>query len=643
MDLKKGWNFFFVGYGVFQALWDFYMSVPDSANLTFNPSKEMDSDVFFMTSGPFNGDMYELSGRSEIRFQSHKDLPREMGWEPQLKSKRANNPAWDIAWQKLDQSLDISAHKVSDFKISSGEETALFFDMGGKKLGRIFIEYDAPKGTTVDIAFSEDLKDGRPSVLKRPGIYTATRHIAAEGENYFETFKPYGLRYLHVNITGNKGDVKLKRIGVKSQIYPFERVGSFECSDPLFNGLWELGWRTLEVCSEDTYTDTPFRERGLYAGDALPEYAITLATSGDSRLMKRSLEVLQHMYADLFFPDTEKPDDTPGTIFDFPFISLEYFRWSVEYTEDMEFAKKLYPRYKYLVESALKLRDDRGLLDHPRVFIEWTQIDKNAQLTAMQGIFARSLKNMSVLADMLDKPKEAERYKQLEDEMVMAINKYCYDDETGAYRDGFKDGKAIDNYYPISSAWMSLNNYSPEEREKQLADFYAAELEDIGDVSRQRKTTPYGGFYVMGALFNQGYVDVAEEFIRKYYGPFVLKHDDTAWENFDDGSQGQGQGTLSHAWSGGPTYYFTTEILGVKLGFPYYYNPGKVEISPQSKSVNWAKGTVPHPEGVISVSWKIKGDNLFLDYSGPSGIDYTVRPKGRLAKYNLIVNGRKMH
>jgi alpha-L-rhamnosidase len=139
-------------------------------------------------------------------------------------------------------------------------------------------------------------------VLKRAGIYTAVGHNASGSSTRFESFKPYGLRYLQVNVTGHNAPLKIKRIGVISQLFPFELIGDFRSSDPIFNNLWTLGWRTLRVCSEDTYTDTPFRERGLYAGDALPQYAITLAGSGDSRLIKRSLEVFQDHYREVFFP-----------------------------------------------------------------------------------------------------------------------------------------------------------------------------------------------------------------------------------------------------------------------------------------------------------------------------------------------------
>src|SRR5204862_8250949 len=65
---------------------------------------------------------------------------------------------------------------------------------GGKQLGRFFIEYDALAGTVIDAAWAEDLTGSLPSVMKRPGLYTGTRHVSAGGFSRFETIKPYGSR-----------------------------------------------------------------------------------------------------------------------------------------------------------------------------------------------------------------------------------------------------------------------------------------------------------------------------------------------------------------------------------------------------------------------------------------------------------------
>jgi hypothetical protein len=53
---------------------------------------------------------------------------------------------------------------------------------------------------------------------------------------------------------------------------------------------------------------------------------------------------------------------------------------------------------------------------------------------------------------------------------------------------------------------------------------------------------------------------------------------------------------------------------------------------------NCPKGTVPHPKGNIWVDWKIIGNVLYLNYKVPEGVKVTVKPKGRLASYKLVLN-----
>jgi len=116
----------------------------------------------------------------------------------------------------------------------------------------------------------------------------------------------------------------------------------------------------------------------------------------------------------------------------------------------------------------------------------------------------------------------------------------------------------------------------------------------------------------------------------------VLKYNNNVWENFSsDGAQG----TMSHAWSGSPTFYLTTQCLGIRLGFPEIMaDINDLYIMPQAETVNWAKGSVPHPHGTIYVEWHVKGNVMYLNYKVPESLKVTVQPKGRLALLKLILN-----
>ncbi len=641
--LKKGWNYLFIKYGIVWGCWDFYLTMPKDANLVFSPTKKKDSDGIFMTAGPFLEDEEKVLQLS-LPFKNPGDLPLGLSsqWKKQLRGSTAGNPAWNVVWSQFGKKINIHESNVSNLDASFKEGTAFVFDMGGKQLGRIFVEYDAPEGTIIDIGYSEDMIGQKPRVLKRAGLYTGTRFITSQKMSRLETFKPYGLKYLQVNVkTPNGEPATIKRIGVVRQVYPFEKIGSFQCTDPMFNEIWELGWRTLLVCSEDTYTDTPFRERGTYAGDALPEYAITLVTSGDSRLMKQTLEHFSMEFNKLMFPDREQThfirSKTGGDLHDFPFLTLEQLRWYVDYTGDIEFAKKLYPGYKYMCDQVIEEWDNNKLIDHRYAFIEWTKINRNATLTTMQSLFARSFENIAYLAEKLGKNKDNKRYQKLASKIRKITKEKCWDNNKKAFRDGFDKGKAIESWYPISSAWPVIFDVTSKDQNIALENHFRETLDDLGDNYSDLLLTPYGGFYVLGALYQIGYADIAEKFIRRYWSPMILRHNDTTWEYFGDNG---GQGTLSHAWSGGPTYYFSTEILGVQLGFPEPITYDKVVISPQAtENISWAKGKVPHPTGLVEVDWQVKGGKLLLNYKTENNIKCEVKPRGRLGELELWVNG----
>lgn len=647
VHLKKGWNHFFVRYGIVWACWDFYMAVPKSAGLFFSPSRDFSDPFAFMAAGPFQDNEEDTLRKLTVPFAPGELEDFSTGWEPKARNLTAGNPAFETAWSYFDQQIPVLPGKIDSFCLDAGQSTSLVFEMDGKTLGSIFAEYEAPAGTILDICFTEDMKGNRPWVMKRVGLYMGTRHISDGSRVRFETFKPYGAKFLQLTFRptpGNEGrQVKLYKTGMMSQVYPFQKTGSFECSDPMMNRIWEMGWRTLRVCSEDTYTDTPFRERGLYAGDALPEYAISLATTGDSRLMKRSISVFADMYRDLMIPGSEAPKGSVNHMGDFPLITLQCYAWTVQYTKDIEFAQKYYDGYKNMVERYSSELTANGLFKHNRAFIEWTTIDKNANLTSMQSLIIRSLDTMAEIAMFLKKSDDATRFTALATSGKTVLNDKCWDSEKGAYHDGFRDTLEIPHHFPISSAWPVLFNQVPDGFYAPIASHFSTTLTNIGDVDRKQLTSPYGAFYILGALYLMNMEDLAEEFIRKHWSPMVLKYDDTAWENFMDGGDGTGQGTLSHAWSGHPTYYLSAKALGIDLGYPNPVDHRNLVIAPQTSSLTWARGVVPHPAGLVHVDWKISGDVLFIDYLAPDSLSVKVEPKGKLSRLKLIVNKRNLY
>lgn len=633
LNLRKGWNEFVVRYGIIWGSWDFYIAIPKGRGVELSASKEKGSEGLFFTYGPFGKD-----GNPEIQAvslaQGIADIKAKLkkNWVMQRRENDANQPARDLAWYGLDVKKPIRLQPDRYGRLIIPEHDkgiALMYEMAETELGRFFVEGEFPEGTQIDIGFSEELgPDGFPWLYKRFQVGAGLRFIADGRRNRYESFKPYGAKYLHINISKHKGPVTLSKAGMIRQVYPFKTTGSFRCSDPLLNRIWEVGWRTLQLCAEDSYTDTPFRERGLYAGDMLPEAAITMAVSGDMRLAEHSLRVFQDMYREEMLNGEENRHS------DFPLITLLTMDWVGQYTQDWSLAEACYDNYASLLRHHISKKNAEGLIPAAQVFIEWSDINKKgAAMGAYQALLVESMGVMSRWAERLGKEEERAFFHQQAEALTQAVNGLLWDKAAGAYFDGRQADTLIRAHHLTSSVWPALYGQAAEDQERDILAFLETELMDIGSRSRGRKITPYSSFYLFALLYREEKAALAEYFLKKHWGPMALHSaTPTVWENFDiDG----GQGTSSHAWSGHPTFFLATEVLGVNLGFNKPLNPNVVEICPQSATLNWAEGTVAHPTGPVRVKWEVRGGQLWLEYDAPEGVEVKVAPKGRLAQLEL--------
>jgi alpha-L-rhamnosidase len=647
VPLRAGWNDFFVRYKSVFGSWDFYLSVPREAELEFSARGVHGDTVLFESAGPFPRETEReleqqpmpLAARGTPRPPPKPGVagaPSELDWRAVVDGERTANPALEVSWRRLGAELPLDPAGTHDIAIAARQDTALVFDFGGTELGRLLVDYDGPAGSTLDFAWAEELSDRLPAVLRRHGLFTGARHVSAGGAARFQTIKPYGMRYLQLNVSRHTAPLTIRRLGLVREVYPFEERGRFESSDPALDALWKMGQRTLRVCAEDSYVDTPFRERGLYAGDLLVQVAVTLATSGDLRLAKRSLRLLSGMYRDLFVPGAARHPDEIGLLEDYPLLALEAYAWVVQASGDEAFARELFPHYRHLLDSVLARRGAAGTVTNETVFIEWVLPESarhGGENTAYHALLARSLASFAVVAGRLGEAELAARYAAEAAAVARVLAARFWDPGAGAFFDGTRGGVPSTSHLPSSSAWPSLWGLTSEAQEKRLRAFWQSQLGPRAP--RSASVSPYGGFFLLGALYRQGEAGLAEDFMRRYWGPMLADPEGTLWEHFDRQS-----GTSSHAWSAAPTYYLSTQVLGVNLGYPDASDETDLLIAPRADSLSWARGTVPHPRGDIGVDWRIDGDLLRLSVSVPNGVRYRVEPRGRLANLRLELNGQ---
>ena len=110
-------------------------------------------------------------------------------------------------------------------------------------------------------------------------------------------------------------------------------------------------------------------------------------------------------------------------------------------------------------------------------------------------------------------------------------------------------------------------------------------------------SSPYMEKYVLDALCEMGYIDEAMLRIKRRYKQMVEEDYSTLWEYWNK------NGTLNHAWSGGPLITMAKYIAGIRptdVGFKDYI------IRPHLGKLKYVKCCVKTVNGEITVDEKRK-------------------------------------
>jgi alpha-L-rhamnosidase len=157
---------------------------------------------------------------------------------------------------------------VKPVAISLSPSGRTIVDFGQNLVGRVRITVAGPAGQTVTIRHAEVLENGE--LCTRPLRFAkATDRYTLRGDR-METWEPrftfHGFRY--AEIAGWPGEVRLDGLVAVVCHSDLERIGWFECSDPLINRLHENVVWSMRGNFLDIPTDCPQRDERLgWTGD----------------------------------------------------------------------------------------------------------------------------------------------------------------------------------------------------------------------------------------------------------------------------------------------------------------------------------------------------------------------------------------
>ena len=498
------------------------------------------------------------------------------------------------------------------------EKAAVLLDFGRELHGNIRLTVSTIKSASerakMTIRFGESVMEALAPIGHKNATndHAVRDHIYDLGQWGTVETNESGFRFVYIELEEEDAIVNIPAIHMCFLYRDIPYLGSFECSDPLLEKIWQTAAYTVHLNMQNYLWDGIKRDRLVWMGDMHTEVLTIQSVFGANSIVPKSLDFLR--------------DGTPPTVW-MNGISSYSLWWIMvqadwyKYTGDMEYLAQQRGYLKALMENVVALVDENGSEQMPEMrFIDWpNHADPVAEHAGLQGILKLAIE---AGADML---------------------KALGEDEQAAAS------------YAVAGR---MNKHVPEcGKSKQAAAFLS--LSGIADAKKinDEVLTPGGahgystflGYYTMAAKALAGDWQGAIDDMRAYWGGMLDMGATTFWEDFDlnwmenacriDEIVPEGKvdvhgdwgaycyvmfrHSLCHGWSSGPVPYAARHILGITI-----LEPGckKIAIEPHLGDLAYARGSYPTPLGLVTVSHEKRPDgSIATEYTAPEGMEVVVR------------------
>ena len=505
----------------------------------------------------------------------------------------------------------------------------IIFDMGQNFAGWVRMQVSGPAGTKVKLRYGELLKpDGTLNVMtsvagqikkgkeNRDGespllaYQTDTYILSGRGnEVYVPAFTWHGFRY--VEITGYPGLPKMDAFEGLRLSSDVRESGEFSCSNERFNRIQKMCRWTFLSNVFSVQSDCPARERFGYGGDIVPTSdalifnydmaAFYTKVVRDFAETQRPNGSLTSVAPDNGFQDTDQFRNSPVAIgwqIAFPLLQEKLY----QYYGDLRIVRQQYPtarrQFEYLQSQSKNYIYEHCIGDHE-------SLDPKPTALTSTAFFYQEALLMARFAEMLDKKKDAEQYRETANRIRQAFIAKFFHADANRFDIGTQACQAFALHY----------NLLPPERRKAVVDVL------LGEVEKKQghlATGIFGTRYLLETLSRSGHADVAYRIADQKtfpgWGHMLEGGATTLWETwaFSDNVFSH-----NHPMFGSVSTWFFEDIGGIRadddaVGF------NRITIRPNVVGgLTHAEAKYNSIRGPIACRWRVESDRLQMDVTVP--------------------------
>ncbi len=400
--------------------------------------------------------------------------------------------------------------------------------------------------------------------------------------------------------------VQIQALRYRETGFDTDFSGSFSSNDSNLNTLRTKALRTLYLDMRDNYMDCPTRERAQWWGDVVIEigqtfYALDRRADLLTRKAISDLTLWQNTDATLYSPvpagnwSSELPQQMLASI-----GRAGFWNYYLHTADDAAMTAAYPAVKKYL---GLWQRSSDGTVQHrgsDPSWATWADWGNNIDSTVLENIwYYMALDGAARMADVVGQTSDATTYRSRMAEFKTAfVARFWNGTEL---RTPGRTGGTDERGHGLAIVAGLLG-----------ADQWPAVLSVLKSVT---ESGPYMEKYVLEAFFVMNDAKDGLARMRKRYSAEIQSKYSTLWEYWN-----AGDGTINHAWAGGPLTLMSQYVAGVAPTQPGY---AQFQVLPQLGDLTQVAANVASRKGAISVDIKL-GPPFTMQVVVPTATSATV-------------------
>ena len=518
------------------------------------------------------------------------------------------------------------------------------FTAGRIVVGTMVIDVEGPAGARAAVSGAEQL---RPDGMPQNEAYDSSFTVVTDGtRRRIESVDLFGVH--GVTVQCDEG-VTVHAVEIHERLHPVAQPTTFECSDATLNRIFEIGRRTVSICSLDSYVDCPSREQRAWTGDSVVHQMVDLTTNHDWSLAAWHPVLAASPRADGMLPMAVAGEIEYTDVSIVPDWALHWIR-SVHnlyrYVGDADALRPLVQVAEGVLRWFEQYCNADGLpTDVPGwVLIDWSSVYSDGANSTIAGLWGRALLDFAELAEWLGDAGRAEWARARHRALAAGFEK-LWDPRRRLYVDSLVGDAQLPMASQHGQAAAIVGRLAPPDRWDRLVEVMLDEpnLVHAAFANATGPSEPGSGTELGGVYLFTGHPDpwwdTDRQIVRAQPFYRYVVHDALAeaghahaisrqlldWTALLDrcptsfGETWYG-GTTCHGWSSTPTRDLVQHVLGVQPATPGFT---RVRVAPNLGHLDWAEANVPSPAGDIRV--RVDAGALHIDSPVPIDVAWQGR------------------